>query len=209
MKDGMQKGDIVFSDEKLFTVEAKFNLQNDRVLAQKCDNIPEHLKTVYHQQKPALVMVWAAFSKTCKSPLAFIKQGMKLNTSVYIENILIPASQTMKKHFGNKNFTFQQDGAPSHMSRKTQVWCRANFMNFWSKEMWPPASPDLNPLDFNIWLILEAKACAKTQNNIEGLKVSLKKAWAKIPQEKLCISVESFRGRLKRVVKAKGGHIEI
>ena len=33
MKDGMQKGDIMFSDEKLFTVEAKFNPQNNRVLA--------------------------------------------------------------------------------------------------------------------------------------------------------------------------------
>ena len=94
---------------------------------------------------------------------------MKLNTNGYIEDILIPASQAMKKDFGNKNFTFQQDGAPSHMSRKTQAWCRANFLNFWSKEMWPPASSDLNPLDFNVWSILEAEACAKTHNIVEGV----------------------------------------
>ena len=88
-------------------------------------------------------------------------------------------------------------------------WGRANFLNFWSKKMWPPGSPDLNPLDFNIWSILEAEACAKIHDIVEGLKVSLKKAWGEIPQEKLCISVESFRGRLERVVKAKGGHIEV
>ena len=75
--------------------------------------------------------------------------------------------------------------------------------------MRPLALPDLNPLDFNIWSILEAKACTKTHDTVEGLKVSLKKAWPKIPQEKLCVSVESFRERLERVVKAKGGHIEI
>ena len=75
--------------------------------------------------------------------------------------------------------------------------------------MWPSASPDLNPLNFNIWLILEAEACAKTHDIFEGLKVSLKKAWVKIPQEKLCVSVESFRARLERVVKTKCGHIEI
>ena len=63
MKDGTQKGDMVFSDEKLFTVEDKFDPQNDRVLAKKHDNIPEHLKTVYHRQKLASVMVWAAVSK--------------------------------------------------------------------------------------------------------------------------------------------------
>ena len=115
----------------------------------------------------------------------------------------------MKKHFRNENFTFQQYNAPFHTSRKTQAWCRANFPNFQSKKMQPPALPDLNSLDFNIWLILEAEACAKTYDTIEGLKVSLKKAWAKIPQEMLCVSVENFRRRLKRVVKAKGGHIEI
>ena len=47
IKDGMQKGDIVFSDEKLFAVEAKFNPQNDRVLAKKRNTISEDLKTVY------------------------------------------------------------------------------------------------------------------------------------------------------------------
>ena len=33
LKGGMEVGKIIFSDEKLFTIEAKFNLQNDRVLA--------------------------------------------------------------------------------------------------------------------------------------------------------------------------------
>ena len=75
--------------------------------------------------------------------------------------------------------------------------------------MCPPVSPDLNPLDVNIWSILEAEACAKTHDTVEGLKVSLKKALAKIPQEKLRVLIESFRGRLEKVVKSKGGHIEI
>ena len=109
---------------------SNFNPQNDRVLAKKRDNISEHLKTVYRQQNLPLVMVWVAVSKMWKSPLSFIKQSTKLNTNVYIEDILIPASQAMKKQFGNENFTFQQDDAPFHTSRKTQVGCRANFFEF-------------------------------------------------------------------------------
>ena len=132
---------------------------------------------------------------------------MKLNTNAYIENILIPESPAMKIHFGKETFTFQQDNAPSHIPEKLKRG-RTNYLNFWSKETWPPASPDLNPLDFNIWSILKTEACAKTHNTVEGLKVCLKKARSKIPQ-KLCISVESFRGRLKKVVNAKGGHTEI
>ena len=33
LKGGTEVGKIIFSDEKLFTIEAKFNSQNDRVLA--------------------------------------------------------------------------------------------------------------------------------------------------------------------------------
>ena len=49
MKDGTQAGEIVFSDEKLFTVEAKFNSQNDRILAKSADSIPPSVKTVFRR----------------------------------------------------------------------------------------------------------------------------------------------------------------
>ena len=64
MKDGTQAGEIVFSDEKMFTVEAKFNSQNDRILAKSADSIPPSVKTVFRRQKPASVMVWAAISES-------------------------------------------------------------------------------------------------------------------------------------------------
>ena len=115
----------------------------------------------------------------------------------------------MKKHFRNKNFAFSQDSAPSYMSRKTQAWCRANFLNFWSKKIWLPALLDLTPLDFNIWSILEAEACAETHNTVEGLKGFCEKSLGQNTTRKVPVSVRSFRGRLKRVVKAKEGYIEI
>ena len=103
---------LFFSDEKIFTLEAKFNPQNDRVLAQHSEDVPEDMLTVYRRQKPASVMVWAAVSKTWKSPLIFVKQGAKVNTNVYIDDILAPALRDMKEHFKNEDFTIQQDGAP-------------------------------------------------------------------------------------------------
>ena len=43
------------------------------------------------------------------------------------------------------------------------------------KTMWPPCSPDLNPIDFSIWGILQNKACKKTLQIIENLKKKLEK----------------------------------
>ena len=75
---------------------------------------------VFRRLKPSSVMVWAATSKTWKSPLIFVPQGAKLNTNSYIELILTPALEEAKKHFKNMPFTFQQDEAQSHTSKKTR-----------------------------------------------------------------------------------------
>ena len=79
---------LIFSNEKLFTVEAAFNHRNDRVLSKSLQDIPSGLKKVRRTQNPALVMVWAAASSDGKSPLIFIPKGIKINKKVYIDKIL-------------------------------------------------------------------------------------------------------------------------
>ena len=113
----------------------------------------------------------------------------------------------MKEHFKNEELTFQQDGFPSYTSNKTQSWCRENFPRFWSKKLWPHSSPDLNPMDFSVWSMLETEVCCSPHTTVESLKVSLVIGLAKIPQ-KLRAAVGSFRGRIERVVAAEGWQIE-
>ena len=135
LKVGMAEQEIIFSDEKLFTIEASINNQNDRFYAKSSADIKDSVKTVFRRKKSSSLMVWAAISKTWTSPLIFVEQGVKINSDHYINNILVPALEEMKKHFKDQPFTFQQDGAPTHTSRKTQDWCQRHFPRFWSKEM--------------------------------------------------------------------------
>ncbi len=51
---------------------------------------------------------------------------------------------------------FQQD--PAHTSLLVKNWCSDNLDMLWSKEMWPPSSPNLNPLDYYMWGILERES---------------------------------------------------
>ena len=43
--------EIIFSDEKLFGVEERFNKQNDRIYALSIEDIPEYMRTVQRFQK--------------------------------------------------------------------------------------------------------------------------------------------------------------
>ena len=80
-------------------------------------------------------MVLAAVSKSWNSPHGFVEKGVKINKDLKVNNTLVLAFEEMKKHFKDQHFTFQQDGAPSHTTIKTQDWCKRQVQIFWSKEM--------------------------------------------------------------------------
>jgi len=48
-------------------------------------------------------------------------------------------------------FTFQQDGAPSHRARETVELLKQATPDFIPPSLWPPNSPDLNPVDYMVW----------------------------------------------------------
>ena len=50
--------------------------------------------------KPVSVMVWAAISKSWRSPLIFVNQGAKINAKCYVDNIFKPMLEYAKNHFG-------------------------------------------------------------------------------------------------------------
>ena len=133
--------------------------------------------------------------------------GVQLNSQCYISDILeAELLPLVREHFDGASWT-QQDSAPSHGSKMTQSWIQAHIQAFISKDKWPSRSPDLNPLDFSVWSILESKVC-RTHDSLDNLKLELLRELALIPQEVLHASCEASQGRLKSVIKNKGGHIE-
>lgn len=200
---------IIFTDEKLFSLQQSHNHQNDRIVARSRETIPGNAGKVFRTQKPASVMVWAAISERGKSPLVFVPQGIKINKERYIEDILegalIPWCNSV---YHDEVWTLQQDGATSHTARVTQQWCKDNCPSWISKEEWPPSSPDLNALDYSLWSILESEACSTPCQNIELFKKKLNKCWEKIPLDVVRAAIDEFPKRLRSVVKARGKHFE-
>ncbi|TMS32477.1 hypothetical protein L596_000307 [Steinernema carpocapsae] len=59
-------------------------------------------------------------------------------------------------------------------------WSPAPAPVVWDKNIWPPHSPDLNPLDFSVWSILGEKISGKRFETVKSLKCALQKAWKEI-----------------------------
>lgn len=209
--DGGMLPNIVFSDEKTFCIEQYLNKQNDRVwLKKRTSNHSDRLR-VTRRQGADQIMVWAAISEKGRSSLVFLPMGrneVKINEQIYRDKILRPELiPWARKTFGSEHWTFQQDSAPSHKANGTQNWLRSNVPVLIDRDMWPPSSPDLNPLDYCIWGIIQAQACSKKHTSLESLKLSLTREWNRLSEDVIRAACTSFRKRLKLVVKAKGGHI--
>lgn len=200
---------IVFSDEKFFGVEEKLNSQNSRIYSLAIEAIPEEMRTVQRFQKEQKVMVWCAVSKKGKFPMFFFESGERLNARNYIDKILEPIVKVEgMKIYNQDKWTFQQDSAPAHAAKITQRWCETNLPDFIPSSKWPPSSPDLNPLDYSIWGILEARVNAKRHTSIEVLKATLLREWQNLSMENVRAAIDSWPKRLKAVIKKKGGRFE-
>jgi inhibitor of nuclear factor kappa-B kinase subunit alpha len=113
---------LVFSDEKLFTIQQCVNKQNDRVWATGKSSINAENFRATHTQGAASVMVWAAITATGRTLLVFVPKGVKINAQEYQERILEGCLKPWADaHFEGRPWVFQQDSAPAHKARTTQL----------------------------------------------------------------------------------------
>ena len=82
LRDGTQPP-VLWTDEKLFTVQAVHNHQNDRIFAVNKRDIHLNEWLMFRRQKLASVMVWTGVTSSGKkSPLFIIEEGVKVNQQV-------------------------------------------------------------------------------------------------------------------------------
>ena len=83
-----------------------------------------------------------------------------------------------------------------------------NWPAYVKPDHWPPNSPDLNDLEFAIWDDFEKKVWKNKPHDAESLKQGIIKEWRDYSQEIIHNALDSFRKRLRQIIKADGGYIE-
>ena len=114
--------------------------------------------------------------------------------------------------FGNDMFgtgsTFQQDNAKPHIHAKLQERCAKHFPCFIDKDHWPTNSPDLNPLDYNIWSELAHQVSWDAMTSRTTLISELKCAVRKVSPDVVCESCSFWTNRLYQLSQGKGSYLK-
>jgi len=101
----------------------------------------------------------------------------------------------------------QQDGA--HTAKNTINFLHQENVNFIEPNMWPPNSPDLNPVDYAIWGALQEKVYRRRKfTSVAQLKLAIIEEWRNIGQRFIDRRINEWRQRLQEVVQKQVGHIE-
>ncbi|CAD6197500.1 unnamed protein product [Caenorhabditis auriculariae] len=108
--------------------------------------------------------------------------------------------------------TTETDHGPSNKTahrsscqRYSRVVSR-QFSELISAADWPASSPDLNPMDYAVWIYLTEKVSSK---NYASLKTALIKKWDEIDDDYLRAVIDAYPKRLKAAVFNGGNHTGI
>lgn len=146
------------------------------------------------------VTVWGAMSYRGTGLMKRIEGN--LNSQGYIdilENYAVPSAHLLG--YGD-NYFYMDDNAPCHRSKVVKDWMANNNLR---SLIWPPQSPDLNPIE-NLWRDLGiAKKHIRTPNCTELFQV-LSTAWDNIPVQRCQDLIRSMPRRMQAVIAARGGY---
>jgi len=105
-------------------------------------------------------------------------------------------------------YVFQQDSTPAHRARKTIELLTMETPEFIPPTLWPPNSPDLNPVDYKVWPVMQEKVYKKPIKDIDELRARILTAWDEMDQRIIDAAIRQWRTRLRACIKAKVGHFE-
>ena len=71
-----------------------------------------------------------------------------------------------------------------------------------------PNSPDLKPVDYKIWGIMQKRVYEMQIHNVDELKRRLVDVWSSLQQSVVDAAVSEWRKCLQACVRTKGGHFE-
>ena len=140
--------------------------------------------------------------------LSSIKKAMAKINNGLLENRYLPALRlcaAVRDHG-----VWQEDNAPSHRAKAVLAWKAENWP--FEELDWPASSPDLSPLDYSLWSLLENRLrsqvgdCAAAQQLKMGIADAVAyyntEGWPEVQK-----ALESFPRRLAHCAAAGGGSL--
>lgn len=159
--------------------------------------------------KKNAIMIWGGILGGQKAPhLQWQRDDWgNINARSYVSHVLEPVLwpfwQEASRQAGHALWVME-DGASAHRANYTRAFHQAHQM---PKMVWPPCSPDLNPIE-NVWNLLKHNLNSRSPrpDGKAEMARAIEEEWGNIAPEDILGFIDSMPARIEAVIAANGGH---
>jgi len=105
--------------------------------------------------------------------LIFVDPGAKINGQYYKDVLLAKLLSAIRRVWGFRKHV----RVPARQCWDTIELLHHNTPDFIAPDMWPPNSPDLNPVDYVIWWVMQERVYQTRVHDIDELRQCLITVW--------------------------------
>lgn len=201
----MDMGLVLFTDETRSTLDGPDGWANGWVYFN--DERHQRLK---RQQQGGGIMIWAGIIGDRLVGPVRVPEGVKVTSAAYcnlLTQCLVPWLDNIPLSL-RRDFIFMHDNAPSHSARATREYLAKLGIKDEKLMIWPPSSPDLNPIE-NFWSIIKRDIYSDGRqfSSKETLWQAIDTAARAVPHDTIKKLTDSMNSRLFEVIKGHGKHV--
>ena len=172
---------LLFTNEKLFKVQALLNTQSNRIFAKRRKKKQILDKRLYIEYKAShkSAIISVVISMYGKASILFVDPKVRMNGVHYCTLVLKMFIPQMSRLC--PNFILEQDGTRCYIPAYALPYIGPHVPQLLEPEFWSPPSPDLNPLNYCLWDYVET-VIRNHQNvgDFDQLKTKIAKSWKTI-----------------------------
>lgn len=155
-------------------------------------------------------MVWGSMTAGgLKRMIVWDQSWGRITSATYIQHILVPCISPIfedEKEYHGSPFYCMEDNASPHSARAT-IAARQEQLITPLPTGWPPASPDLNPIE-EIWRRMKdyLYRLPERPTTVRTMQEAVWAAWGSISDDDCEQIVNTMPARIRAVYEANGGH---
>jgi hypothetical protein len=155
------------------------------------------------------INIWAGIVSDCFLVPYILPDRLTGQTYTNFLRTSLPDFLEVMPPASRRQLYFMHDGAP-HIS----VFLPAHYPGRWiargGRNIWPPRSPDLNPLDFYVWGHVKSVMYSTAVNDVQTLRARIMAACHTVRTAPGIFDRvrRSMRRRAEACIQAGGGHFE-
>jgi transposase-like protein len=192
---------VLFVDESTRALYAVPNRHNDVTWGPRGSSV-QPAETRQSFGPASAVRMCGGVSAAGKTTLHLFSNSLDANGYCDIlRSTILPDGDSL---FSGTDWTLLQDRAPYHRAPTVTAFLDNQHPQHMGAT-WPPHSPDLNVIE-NVWSIVKHAVDSDRPTTRVALVRTVRRAWARLPQQQIDSMINSMPQRLRAVIKAGGGH---